>query len=85
MIARRDGARGRGYTAGMRSLRARVVLAALALGAGCGSQAGDSSTRAANPTNPNPQGIGPSGDTGPPARDMSGGGRGSMSPHEKGK
>jgi hypothetical protein len=69
----------------MRPLRGCVVLVALTMGIGCGSEAGNSTTRASNPTNANPNGIGPATDNSQPPRDMAGGGRGSMGPHEKGK
>ena len=67
-----------------RLARCLVALPLLLLCA-CGAE-GDGSTRASNPNNPAmQQGIGPSAETGPAARDMQGGGRGSMGPHEKGK
>ncbi len=62
----------------MRSLRWSVVLVALTAGVGCASSESEGAgARAANP-NPTAQGIGPNAETGPPARDMPGGGRGSM-------
>jgi len=78
-----------GYNASMnrRGLQplAWLSLTLLAL-AGCGASNGDSGTRANDPTrNPSTTTLGPSADTPSQSRDMSGGGRGSMAPHEKGK
>ena len=70
-------------------MRLRTTLAvAFTVGllvAGCGAAAdGDGSTHADNPHNPNPtQGLGSSGGSGAPARDMPGGGRGSTTPRGK--
>jgi hypothetical protein len=66
-----------------------LILLALALlvaapSLGCGAENEDSSTRAANPTNPNPAGIGPNNGAAPPPRESIGG-RGRGTENIKGK
>jgi hypothetical protein len=57
------------------SLALALVLATLPLG--CGAESAEGSTRATNPNNTNPAGIGPAGGAAPPPRESIGGrGRG---------
>jgi hypothetical protein len=62
----------------MRPLALLVLAFVLAIPVlGCGAENDDGGTRAANPTNPNPAGIGPGNGAAPPPRESIGGrGRG---------